>query len=244
MRRILVVGATSAIAQAFARQAAAAGDRLHLVGRSATRLQAVADDLQVRGAAQVSFSTADFAVPHDVEPWLAAADEALGGFDAVLLAHGVLTDQSAAERDASLLRQDFEVNFLSAAAVLHGAARRLEERGTGVLVVISSVAGDRGRRSNYVYGSAKAALTTFAEGLRHRLHGAGVRVVVVKPGFVDTPMTAHVPKNPLFASAGAVGTRIYGTLARDGVVYVPWFWSWIMRLVRWLPDALFLRTRL
>jgi decaprenylphospho-beta-D-erythro-pentofuranosid-2-ulose 2-reductase len=244
MRKILVLGATSAIAQAFARTAAANGDALHLVGRDPARLEAVATDLKLRGAASATFAAADFT---DLSGHAALIDEAslaMHGLDTVLVAHGLLTDQSAAIRDPALVARDVQVNYLSAASLLTLVANRLEGAGTGDIAVISSVAGDRGRQSNYVYGASKAALSTFTDGLRHRLISRGVRVLTVKPGFVDTPMTAHLPKGPLFASAEAVGGRIYRSLGQSRTLYVPGFWRAILFVVKHLPEALFLKSRL
>lgn len=244
MRKIVAVGATSAIAQATLRFAAAAGDTMVLVGRSRDRLDATAADLRIRGAKAVHVLPVDLTDHCSVAGWMQQADTLLAGFDTLVVAHGVLTDQAAAQVDPAVVVRDTDVNFISAAVVLTVAARLLEPRGAGAIAVVSSVAGDRGRQSNYVYGAAKAALTTFTDGLRHRLHGRGVRVLTIKPGFVDTPMTAHLPKGPLFASVESVGRRIYHALGREGVLYVPGFWRWVLFAVRHLPERLFLRTRL
>jgi len=232
------------MAQGALRVAAARGDRLCLVGRNRARLQAVADDLKVRGSPAVHLLDVSLTDTAAVASWVAEADRLLEGMDTLLVAHGTLTDQAAAQLDPQVMARDVEVNFTSAAAVLTVAANLLASRGGGSIAVITSVAGDRGRQSNYVYGAAKAALSTFVAGLRHRLHPQGVRVVDLRPGFVDTPMTAHLPKGPLFASAEKVGGLIYGALGSEGVRYVPGFWRWIMWVVRNLPDALFLRSKL
>jgi NAD(P)-dependent dehydrogenase (short-subunit alcohol dehydrogenase family) len=244
MRRILVLGATSAIAQAFARRAAEQGDRLCLVGRDPAKLDAVLADLKVRGAEDATSVAADLADSSGHEALLAQADLELGGFDTVLVAHAVLTDQALAQRDPSVLRRDLDANFTSAASLLTHAANLLEGRRRGTLAVISSVAGDRGRRSNYAYGAAKAALSTFTDGLRHRLVASGVNVLTIKPGLVDTPMTAHLPKGPLYASAEFVGRAIHRSLDRSGVLYLPSFWRLVMLVVRHLPEPIFLRTKL
>jgi decaprenylphospho-beta-D-erythro-pentofuranosid-2-ulose 2-reductase len=245
MRRIVVFGATSAIAQGFAREAAARGDALFLVARNPERLSAVAADLRVRGAARVETAVAELAEPAGHEALIAAAEQALAGLDAALVAHGTLTDQAAAERDFSVVEREVATNFLSPASLLTILANRFEARRAGTIVVVSSVAGDRGRGSNYVYGSAKAALTAFASGLRNRLAAAGVAVVTVKPGLVDSPMTAHLPKNALFAASDSVGRRIYRALERrEDVVYVPVFWALIMFVIRAIPERFFKRLEL
>jgi short-subunit dehydrogenase len=243
--RIVIFGATSAIAQGFARQAAARGDALFLIGRSADKLAAVAEDVRVRGARPVHTAVADLDDTTRHAQLVEDAAAALGGIDAALVAHGTLTDQAAAQRDVALVARDFQTNFLSAASILTIVANHFEIQGAGTIVVISSVAGERGRQSNYVYGSAKAALTAFASGLRNRLAPRGVTVITVKPGFVDSPMTAHLPKNALFARADDVGRRIYRALERkEDVVYVPFFWALIMFAVRGVPERLFKRLKM
>ncbi len=245
MKRILVLGANSAIAQGAEREASRQGDALFLVARNEEHLAQVADDLRVRGASQVHTLAADLTDATRHEAILDAAEAALGSVDGALVAHGVLTDQPAAERDPEVLRRDFDVNFLSAASLLTHLANRFEARGSGALVVISSVAGDRGRQSNYAYGSAKAALSAFASGLRNRLAKSRVTVTTVKAGFVDTPMTAHVAKNALFASAGDLGRAIYRCFDKPrDVVYLPWFWRPIMGVVRAVPERLFKQMKL
>jgi decaprenylphospho-beta-D-erythro-pentofuranosid-2-ulose 2-reductase len=242
VRRIAVFGATSAIAQGFLRAAAAQGDALFVVGRNAEKLSAVADDIRVRGARLVHATAANLEETWRHAGLIDEAERTLGGLDAVLVAHGTLPNQAAAERDFTIIEREIRTNFLSAASILTVAANRFEEKRAGVLVAISSVAGDRGRRSNYVYGAAKAALSAFLSGLRGRLAPAGVSVVTVKPGFVDTPMTAHLPKNALFATSDAVGRRIYRALERrEDVVYIPFFWALIMRAIRLVPERIFKR---
>jgi NAD(P)-dependent dehydrogenase (short-subunit alcohol dehydrogenase family) len=170
------------------------------------------------------------------------ATAALGGLDVVLVAQGTLPDQEACEQDVSLTLQEMTLNALSVIAILGPAANALEAQGSGCLAVITSVAGVRGRRSNYVYGSAKAAVSTYLEGLRGRLAAAGVAVVDVRPGFVDTPMTAHLPKNPLFASAKTVGVRVHRAIERgEDVVYTPGFWRPIVWVLRAIPGFVFKR---
>jgi decaprenylphospho-beta-D-erythro-pentofuranosid-2-ulose 2-reductase len=246
MNNILIIGATSAIAEATARRFAARGDRLFLVGRDAARLRMIADDLAVRGAmasATATLDVADFAAHGGV---LDAAERELGAIDVVLVAHGTLSDQAECERSIEALRHEFDVNAVSTLALLTDLANRLERRGRGTLAVISSVAGDRGRQSNYVYGSAKAAVTTFLGGLRQRLAKAGVAVLTIKPGFVDTPMTAAIPnKGALWAQPDRVAAAIVKAI--DGgrnIVYVPWFWRWIMLVIRHIPEPLFKRMKL
>jgi len=243
--RLLIVGATSAIAQAVARRLAGEGRRLFLVGRDPGKLGAVAEDLGVRGAVVAGMLIVDLDDVSRHEEILDRAETALGGVDAILVAHGVLGDQTACERDWAQAERVIRTNFLGTASLLSRAANRFERRGSGTLVVISSVAGERGRQSNYVYGASKGALSLFLQGLRNRLHRKGVRVVTVKVGLVDTPMTAHLDKGLLFASPDTVGRGIARVLDGGGdVIYLPWFWRPIMAVIRAIPEQVFKRLRL
>jgi len=246
MRRILIVGGTSAIAEAVARMLAARGDALYLVGRRATQLEAIAADLKVRGASAVSTEVMDANDLAAHAPMIERAERTLGGLDTVLIAYGSLSDQSAAQACAEVTVRELHNNAVSVAALLTHLANRFEEQRRGVIAVISSVAGDRGRRSNYVYGSAKALVTAFTSGLRQRLYRAGVSVLTIKPGFVDTPMTAALPKGgPLWSRPGTVAVRIVRAIDRaDTVVYVPAFWRLIMLVIRAIPERLFRRLSL
>ncbi|GAC1629508.1 MAG: SDR family oxidoreductase [Nevskia sp.] len=245
MRRVLIMGATSAIAEATAREFARRGDALFLVARSAERLQAIADDLRLRGASSVASCVLD---ARELAAYPALLDDAarrLGGLDHALIAHGTLSDQAACQQSVELMLGEFQVNALSHMALCTELANRFEAQGRGVIAVISSVAGDRGRQSNYVYGSAKAAVTAFTSGLRQRLHPKGVRVLTIKPGFVDTPMTAAFTKGPLWATPAQVGGSIYGAMTRGrAVLYTPWFWYGIMAIIKAIPEFLFRRLRL
>ncbi len=245
MTNVLIVGATSAIAQEVAKHFARAGDRLFLVGRNEEKLNAVADDLRVRGAETVATFLMDVNDLERHEPMIEEAERTLGPLDVVLIAHGVLPDQKAAEQDVRLALDTFHTNATSVIALLTPLANRFEQRGRGTIAVISSVAGDRGRQSNYVYGSAKAAVSAFTSGLRNRLHRAGVQVITVKPGMVDTPMTAHMRKGPLFASPEKVGKDIYNAILKGkDVVYTPWYWALIMWLIVHIPESVFKRLKL
>jgi len=239
---VLIVGATSAIAHAAARQWAERGARLALLARDLERAEALAQDLRARGAAWAQ------AIPLDVDQLeahpaaLEAAREALGGLDVALIAHGVLPDPAQCAADPALGAQAFHTNAVATLALGAHLANTFEAQGRGTLAVLSSVAGDRGRASNYLYGASKAAVSTFFEGLRARLWRAGVEVVILKPGFVDTPMTAHLPQGPLFASAEGVGAGVVRAIDRGrGVVYLPWFWRPIMAAVRAIPGWLMRR---
>ena len=245
MRRVLVIGATSAIAQATARLFAADGDALFLVARNGERLQSVADDLRVRYGVQIKTSildVTDYAAHEGLVDQVVAAH---GGLDTVLIAHGTLPDQQVCEASAEQTRREIEVNALSVISLLTHLANHFENQGHGTLAVISSVAGERGRQSNYVYGSAKAAVTVFLGGLRNRLQSAGVHVLTIKPGFVDTPMTSEFRKGPLWASPEKIAAGIYKAIVkRRDVVYLPGFWRMVMRIIREVPEPLFKRLKL
>lgn len=242
-RRVIVLGATSAIAQATARRYAAEGGSLLLAGRDAQKLETIATDLRARGAAAATVETLDLARPVDAAAQLGAMAARIGGVDDVLLAYGVLGDQARAENDLDEARRLLAVNFTSAAEWCLAAANLLEAQGRGTLLVIGSVAGDRGRQSNFVYGAAKGGLGVLVQGIAHRLalRGNGARAVLIKPGFVDTPMTGHLAKGgPLWASPDAVAGVIHRA-AYDGgpVVYAPWFWRFILLIIRLVPASIF-----
>jgi decaprenylphospho-beta-D-erythro-pentofuranosid-2-ulose 2-reductase len=238
--RVLVLGATSSIAMAVMRKLARPSTHFFLVARSKSKLLSVAQDLLVRGAGQVDMVVMDLDEPTAHAQMLTSAVERLGAIDMALLAHGVLGDQAQAEQSFVVAESILLTNFLSPASLITWLANYFEARGTGVLAVISSVAGDRGRRSNYVYGASKAALSTFLDGVRNRCDRHGVQVLTIKPGFVATPMTAHLPKNALFATPEQVATGILNAVRRrKDVVYIPWFWRPIMSIIKAIPERIF-----
>ena len=243
--RVLIVGVTSAIAESVARRYAAEGARLFLAARNMERLLVIADDLRVRGAPAVLIGAYDATRPETADDLIVSAWDGLGGIDVALVAHGSLPDQTACAASAVLTRRELDLNALSVIDLLTPLANRMESAKAGTLAVIGSVAGDRGRQSNYVYGAAKGCLGIFLQGLAHRLAPAGVHVLTIKPGFVDTPMTAAFPKGPLWTSPDAVAGDIVRAIKRGTrVLYTPWFWRWIMLAVRFTPTPLFHRTRL
>lgn len=243
--RVLIVGATSAIAGEVARRYAARGARLLLLGRRAQALEAQAADLQVRGATEVAFELFEANDVAQHPELLARAWARWQGLDVALIAHGVLPDQAAAQLSATQALSSFDTNARSLISVLTELANHFEAQRHGVIGVISSPAAERGRASNYVYGAAKAAVSTFCSGLRHRLYRKGVRVVTILPGFVDTPMTAGFAKGPLWARPERVAADIERALeCSNGDLYTPWFWRWIMFIVKRVPQGLFLRSKL
>ena len=237
MSRILIFGATSAIAQEVARSFANDGASFFLVARSVVALADIAADLAVRGAAGVTTRVADLS---DLDVLADLCDEgcdALGGIDVAIIAHGILPDQKACEHSVDATLGALRVNAMSPAALMMRLGEIMVTQGAGSLVVISSVAGDRGRPSNYVYGASKALLSVMGEGMALSLGDRGVNVLVVKPGFVDTPMTAAFPKGALWASAKTVGDEIAEAVrkGRRGVIYAPFWWRFIMLVIRFAP---------
>jgi short-subunit dehydrogenase len=242
---VLIVGATSAIAAAAARIFAERGDALYLVGRRSEALASLAADLKVRGAHKIEVETFDANDFAGQEAMFERADLSLGHVDTVLVAYGTLGDQKACEGSAKLTVEELTTNAVSVVALLTPIAARFEQRKAGAIAVISSVAGDRGRQSNYVYGSAKAMVTAFLSGLRQRLAKSSVAVVTIKPGFVDTPMTAAFPKGFLWANPKQVAAGIVRAIDRSAtVVYLPGFWRPIMFVIRAIPESIFRRLGL
>jgi len=243
--RVLIVGATSAIAEHLARCYAADGARLALAARSAERCADIAADLRTRGAPEALCLPFDAADRNGYEVLVDAALSGLGGLDVAVIAHGSLPDQAACEASVAATLDALDLNAMSVIGLLVPLANAMAAAGRGSIAVISSVAGDRGRQSNYVYGAAKGCLNVFLEGLAHRLHPAGVRVLTVKPGLVDTPMTAAFDKGPLWARPERVARDIHRAIARGATeLYTPWFWRWIMLVIRAVPRPIFFRTKL
>lgn len=246
MKKILIIGAASAIASACARLWAIDKAEFFLVARNQERLRQTADDLTARGAAAVHVFALDMNQFDQHAQMLEACFGVLGKVDIVLVAHGTLPDQAACQQDVALALREFSSNGLSVVSVLTLLANRMEAQRSGTIAVIASVAGDRGRYSNYLYGTAKAAVSTFCEGLRARLFHAGVHVMTIKPGFVDSPMTKGLPlPGPLVASPDRVARDITRAVERSAnVVYTPGFWALIMLVIRTVPSFVFKRLKL
>ncbi len=216
-----------------------------MAARNQEKLAAVAQDLTVRSGQKIGYQVADV---NDVEAHkdlIQRAAVSLSGLDTVLIAHGTLSDQKRCEQDFLPAAQEFNTNFLSVVSLLTPIANRFERQGFGCIAVISSVAGDRGRQSNYIYGTAKGALTIFLQGLRNRLHKSGVHVLTIKPGFVDTPMTSEFKKGLLWVGPESIAKGIHKAIARKkNVVYLPWFWRGVMALIKAVPERIFCRLAL
>src|SRR5712692_1491759 len=238
--KILIIGATSAIAHETAKCFARDGAELFLVGRSSEKLEAVQNDLKVRGAKRAESYVLDLSQLDRHEEMIQAAIETLDGLDMVLIAHGMMDNPRLTRENVNKALEEFTVNCTSVISLLTLLANYFEPRKRGCIAVISSVAGDRSRKANYLYGAAKGAVTVFLQGLRNRLAKSGVAVVTIKPGFVDTPMTASMRKGLLFANPRKVGEGIYHAMLKGKeVVYLPWFWRPIMLIIKSIPEPVF-----
>lgn len=242
---VLVLGATSGIARAVALQLGLRGHSLCLAGRDDPELQRVASDLRVRADVDVWTGVFDADQTETHKQFFDWMVEQCGVFQGVVLAFGHLGDQDRANEDWVEAQTILDRNFLDAASMLHVSANFLEKQGEGWIVALSSVAGDRGRMSNYWYGSAKGGLTVLLQGLRARLQKSNVHVMTVKPGPVDTGMTFGMDRLPLLADPESVGVQIVEGLAKGkDVVYVPGPWRLIMFVLRSVPERVFKKTRL
>ncbi len=242
-KKILVLGATSGIAEATCRIWAAQGAQLFLVARNPDKLAAVAADLKTRGAAYVGTAVADLDDTDKHAELLSHAINSLTGMDIAYLAYGVLGDQPRAEQDFEHAAQILHTNFVAPVSLLTWLANFCVQRHAGVLAVLSSVAGERGRKSNYLYGSSKAGLTAFLAGLRNRVDREGVTVLTIKPGPVNTAMTAHM--NIRKADVNKVAATIVKAIdKRADNLYVPFQWQPIMFVVRNIPDRIFKKMNL
>ena len=232
-----MLGATRGIGRALARLLAERGDALFLLGRGVEDLERSARDLEVRsGCGRVGFSACDLERPESFAPALADAERALGGLDLVVVTAGLFASQATLEADSELARRLLNVDFSHTVLFCEEARRRLMARGGGILCVLSSVAGERGRKPVVLYGAAKAGLTRYLEGLDHKFHDAGLRVVCVKPGFVRTSMTDGLPPPPFAGEPEAVARRVLMAIDRGWpVVYAPPAWALVMWIIRGLP---------
>ena len=244
-KKILVLGATSGIAEATCRIWAAQGAQLFLVARNPERLAAVAADLTARGAAYVGTAVADLDDTDKHAELLSHAINSLTGMDIAYLAFGIGGDQPRAEQDFEHAAQILHSNFVAPVSLLTWLANFCVQRHSGVLAVISSVAGDRGRKSNYLYGSSKAGLTAFLAGLRNRVDREGVTVLTIKPGPVKTAMTAGMKGSEKFADVNKVAATIVSAIdKRADNLYVPFQWQPIMFVIRNIPDRIFKKLNL
>jgi len=242
MQKILIIGATSAMAEHCARLwAARAPAEFILVARDEAKAQVIAADLQVRSpSSRIRVIMSDFIEPAAISQTIenAATD---GAIDIALIAHGSLPDQQRCESDLQTCQDALMVNGVSPALFAEAIAKDMAARGKGTLAIIGSVAGDRGRKSNYAYGAAKGLVTRYAQGLQHRLAGSGVKIVLIKPGPTETPMTAHLTAGGAkMAPVEEVARSIVAAIdSGKPAVYVPAKWQFIMLIIRHLPSFIF-----
>ena len=244
-KRILVLGATSGIAEACIRIWAERGENLYLVARNADKLAAVAADARTRGANYVDFAVADLDNTTSHPELLAHAINSLAGLDVAYFALGVLGEQPRAERSFDEAAKILHTNFVAPVSLLTWLANYCAQRHSGTLAVLSSVAGDRGRKSNYVYGSSKAGLSAFLAGLRNRVDREGVTVMTIKPGPVKTAMTQSMKGSEKFADVEKVAATIIKAIdKKQDVVYVPGIWRIIMGVIKVIPERTFKKLNL
>ena len=241
--KAVCVGATRGMGRALARLLAERGAALFLLGRHGSELDASARDLEIRGGPiRVDTAQLDLSSPAGFVDALDAADRALGQFDTLIVTGGAFGRQEDLATDPFRLERLLHVNFTGTVVLCQLAAERLAARGGGTICAFSSVAGDRARRSNYLYGASKAGLSAFLDGLGYAYADRGVKVVCVKPGFVNTEMTAGLPPPPFAGEPEPVAKAVLaGLYSGRPVVYAPPAWRWIMLVIRLLPRCLMRR---
>ena len=244
-QRILIIGATSAIAQSVAKIYASQHAAMFLVGRNTAHLNIIKDNLVSRGVEKAATYEWNPGTIEKQQALIDAAKAFLGTLDIVLIAYGSLPDQTICENSVEKTVAEINTNGVSVVALLTALANEMLTQNSGTIAVISSVAGDRGRESNYVYGAAKALLSIFLQGLRARLHKKNIHVVTIKPGFVDTPMTQHIKKNFLFSTPDKVANDIVKAIRnKKNVVYSPRFWCLIMFIIKTIPERIMIKLHL
>ncbi|NIA14682.1 MAG: SDR family oxidoreductase [Nitrospiraceae bacterium] len=243
---VVVVGATSSVARATAGEFARAGHGVILAARDMDANERMASDLRVRyetPVETVAFEADD--LTEHAQLLERCQERADGPIDGIVFCAGFMDEQAAAQDGFAVAHRTIDVNYTAAVAVIEPFAAHFEERRSGFIAVLGSVAGDRGRQSNYIYGSAKAGLHAYLEGLRNRLFPADVFVTTVKPGFMDTKMSFGLPGLFLVMSPEAAGKAIYKAIHnRKNVAYVPWFWRYIMLIIRHVPEFVFKRMKM
>jgi decaprenylphospho-beta-D-erythro-pentofuranosid-2-ulose 2-reductase len=246
MKKIMIFGAASAIAQETAKCFARDTWDLYLVDIKKERCQVVKDDILTKaGYAKIEVDELDANDFGKHEELIQRAINSLGGIDAVLIAHGTLPNQEAIQNNPEQILKEYSTNCLSVISLSTVATNYFEKQGSGTLAVISSVAGDRGRQSNYIYGSAKGAVSLFLQGLRNRLNKKGIKIITIKPGMVDTPMTAGMPKGPLFSQPSVIGEGIYkAMISGKDIAYLPKFWWLVMWVIKHIPETIFKKLSL
>lgn len=245
MSNILILGATSAIAKHTTRLFAQDNASLYLVARNEDKLSAMQQDMLVRGATAVDYEILDLADDKLHADLIERATKKMGNIDIVLIAYGTLGEQKQSEKNFQNTLNELQINCLSVISILTIIANQFEQQKSGSIAVISSPSGDRGRQSNYIYGTAKGALTIFLQGLRNRLAKSNVHVLTIKPGFVDTPMTKDFKKGFLWVNPEVISKGIYNAIKKKKeIVYLPFFWRFIMIIIKSIPEKIFKKLSL
>lgn len=241
-KNIIVFGATSAIAHAVLKIYAKASCNLYLVARNPEKLAVVADDLSSRGASILMTESYDFDNYSKLINSLNAAKKQFSSIDIVFVAHGTLPEQKELEQDPLALTEFININYLSTAHICLTAVNLLEKQNNGTIAIISSVAGDRGRKSNYIYGASKSAVNTLIEGIQGRLCKSAIKITNIKPGMIDTPMTEAMSKGILWANPETIAPLIVqGIKKGKNTIYVPTFWRLIMLVIKLIPTKILQR---
>lgn len=245
MKNILIIGANSAIAKAVSRLYAEEHCSLYLLARDEEGLALQKKDLEIRGASEVNYATFDVNNFPAHDAIIDQVLDSMGSIDLAMLCHGSLPDQALCAENFDAALKEFNTNALSVISLLTSLANHMSIQRNGCLAVITSVAGDRGRQSNYIYGAAKGMVSLYLQGLRGRLFPNGIHVVDIRPGFVDTPMTTAFKKGALWASPEKVAQCIVtGIHKKKHTIYAPWFWRIIMMIVCSVPETIFKRLKL
>ncbi len=240
MKNLLILGATSGISQAYLNRVADRCEKIVLVARSAEKLQQLAEHASTISDASVTTLVFDLANAEEHGKLVSTVTETMGTIDCALVSYGQLTDQARCATDPAYAMEQFNLNGTSTVSLSLHLSNQLAKQGSGSLAVIGSVAGDRGRRSNYCYGAAKSAVESFLAGLRSDMQKHKVHVLTIKPGFVDTPMTSAFKKGALWASADKVASDIDRAITKKkSVLYTPWFWRYIMLIIKCIPEFIF-----
>jgi short-subunit dehydrogenase len=241
---VLILGATSRIAQSIAAEHAKDGDSVLLAARDRDEVKTIASDIQVRHSTRVLIGDFEATDIDSHAGFIADAVEALGSIDTAYVVFGAMGEQAASQQDFSAARTVLDVNFTGAVSISEALASYMEERGEGVIVGISSVAGDRGRQSNYFYGAAKGGYSLYLQGLRGRLARSGVHVMTAKLGFIDTPMTYGMKTRIPIASPEATAKALKKAAAKGkNTLYYPWFWRFVMLLIKAIPERTFKKLK-
>ena len=241
----MIFGATSAIAESLARLLVADADNICLVARNSQAMAELEKDLSVRSNANILSFTYDFTDLSGIKRLQAQILDKIPYIDLAVIAYGTLPVQDSCEHELPQMQMALTTNFTSVIWVGLNIVQHMQEHKKGTLVVLSSVAGDRGRQSNYIYGSAKGAVSIFFDGLRNQCYGDGVKILTVKPGFVDTPMTDGFKKGFLWVKPDKIARDIISALHKGkDVLYTPWYWRWIMLIIKLIPEFIFKRLKL